>query len=70
MKKYIMVAITLLALSSCTESKNKEIETHSFNRIIEKGYSIIYGVRVQIIEIDSVEYVVNGSGGIYPLVEK
>jgi hypothetical protein len=40
------------------------------NRIIGKEDAIYGGVGYQIIEVDSVEYISVGSGGICPLVKK
>ena len=71
MKKYIIIAITLLALYSCNTSTGpldtkKQIETQ---RIVAKECTIVQGYCFLIIEIDSVEYIAGGNGGIYPLVK-
>lgn len=70
MKTFSAITLTLL-FTSCLDGK---IETtrnipQPTKRIIGKGYIEYEGTGYQIIEIDSIEYIVSTSGGIFPLIK-
>jgi len=66
-----MLMLCAVFISSCTDYVVETNEKYkNTERIVGKGTYVYNGREYQIIEVDSVEYLSNYGGGIFPLVKK
>lgn len=68
--KFVWLLSFLFVFNSCHEGNYYQDNIDSFynERILLKSSILYEGYRYHIIEVDGVEYISSGDGGLYPLV--
>lgn len=67
MKKILIVALSIILVSCTVDKKTDNSTDNSIKRIKIIEYSVLEGHAYMILNVDSQEYLCNGSGGIVKL---